>query len=111
MNAAASFELFGPPRPMRVETPIARNTDPESSHLAAAEITGSGKRRAQQDQTIAAVRKYPGRTSQELANLTGLDRYMLARRLPECVTAGAIKKGALIECTVTRKKAIAWWPV
>ena len=111
MAASASMDLFGPRRPMRVETPIARNTDPESSHLAALEITASGKREDQQHQTITAVRKYPGRTSQELAHLTGLDRYMLARRLPECVTAGAVKKGALIECTVTRKKAIAWWPV
>lgn len=111
MNAAASsLELFGQRAPLRVETPIARARDPESSHLAAKEITANGKRQAQQQQTSDAVRAHPGRTSQELAQITGLDRYMLARRLPECVTAGTVKKGALIECIVTRRKAIAWWP-
>lgn len=111
MNATADlFTPIFPPRNYRcVETPIARCTDPESSHLAAAEITASGKRAHQQAQTIAAVRQYAGRTSQELCELTGLDRYMLARRLPECVTAGAVRKGVTRHCTVTGKQALTWW--
>lgn len=97
--------------PRRVTTPAARNTDPDTSHAAATEITRSGARAYQQAQTIAAVRQWPGRTSQELAELSGLDRYMLARRLPECETAGAVKRGVVIECTVTRRKALSWWPL
>ena len=94
-----------------VETPLARASDPITSHIAAAEHTASGNRARQQHQTIAAVRAYPGRTSQELAQLTRLDRYMLARRLPECVTAGAVRRGAISRCSVTGKLALTWYPV
>lgn len=108
MNAMTG-DLFAIPV-RRVETPIARKTDPTSSHLAAAEITASGARAHQQAQTIAAVRAYPGRTSQELAELTQIDRYTLARRLPECVTAGAVRKGEQRPCGVTDRLALTWWP-
>lgn len=106
MNAMTGdlFAILGRP----VETPIARKTDPASSHLAAAEITSSGARAHQQAQTIAAVRAFPGLTSQELSDLTGLERYMLARRLPEAVTAGAVRKGEQRTCSVTGRLALTW---
>lgn len=109
MNAITG-DLFAMPQ-RRVETPIARRADPASSHLAAAEVTDSGTRAHQQAQTIAAVRAYPGRTSQELAELTQIDRYTLARRLPECVTAGAVRKGEQRACNVTGRLALTWWPL
>lgn len=92
-----------------VETPAARSTDPESSHMAADDITRSGKRAHQQHQAVAAVRAKPGMTSFELALATGLDRFMLARRLPDCVTAGSVVKGTPKKCTVTGKMALTWW--
>ena len=93
-----------------VETPIARANDPESSHRAAAEITASGRRQQQIAQTIDVVRRFPGRTSLELSELTGICRFVLARRLPEAVTAGAIVKGIQRPCSVTGKLALTWWP-
>lgn len=108
MNAQLGFDLAAAPR--RVETPIARNTDPDTSHEAAAEITASGVRGEQQAQTIAAVRAFPGCTMQELAEKTGHDRYMLARRISECETAGAVRRGAKRTCEVTGRKAEEWWP-
>jgi len=104
---------FMPPLPAmrRIETPAARNTDPETSHEAAAHITDSGARAFQQGQTVAAVRAYPGRTMQELAELTGLDRYMLGRRVSECETAGLVVRGAKRQCSVTGRSAEPWWPV
>jgi hypothetical protein len=95
---------------MRIETPAARNSDPETSHLAAEQHTRSGKRAHQQHLATAAVRAFPGKTSFELAMATGLDRFMLARRLSECETAGTVKRGVAVECTVTRRKALSWWP-
>ena len=95
----------------RIETPAARRTDPETSHEAAEIHTRSGKRAHQQHQTVAAVRAFPGKTSFELAMATGLDRFMLPRRLSECETAGLVKRGVAVECTVTRRKALTWWPV
>ena len=95
----------------RIETPIARAKDPESSHRAAEEITASGARAHQLAQTIAAVRAFPGRTSQELCERTGIDRYTLARRLPEAVTAGALRKGEQRTCSVTGRLALTWWSI
>lgn len=108
-NAAQfGFDFARPPR--RVETPAARRSDPESSHLAAEEITRSGRRGQQQAQAIAAVRAFPGCTSFELAMRTDIDRYILARRLPECVTAGAVRKGEQRTCSVTGRQALTWYP-
>lgn len=42
---------------------------------------------------------------------TNIDRYVLARRLPECVTGNTVRKGELKTCSVTGRKAIAWWPI
>lgn len=93
-----------------VQTPIARTSDPISSHLAAKEITASGKRAHQQAQCAAAVRQFPGHTSFELAMLTDLDRYALGRRLSECETAGTVKRGETKYCDVTGRLAMTWWP-
>lgn len=106
----AQLDLFAQPRPRAVATPAARRTDPESSHQAAEIHTLSGKRAHQQDQAAAAVRKFPGRTSFELATCTDLDRYMLARRLPECETAGRVRRGAQRACSVTGRLAMEWLP-
>jgi hypothetical protein len=101
---------FATPRARQVETPAARRTDPSTSHLAAEQITASGQRGQQQAQATAAVRAMPGLTSFELAMKTRLDRYMLARRLPECVTAGTVRKGEAKTCSITGRQALTWWP-
>ena len=104
MNAITG-DLFAIPA-RRVETPIARRSDPESSHRAAEHHTRSGKRGAQQDQAAAAVRQFPGCTSFELAMRTHLDRYMLARRLPECEAAGRVRRGTQRTCGITGRPAM-----
>lgn len=94
-----------------VHTPAARNSDPVTSHQAADHITRSGKRGQQQAQAIAAVKAFPGLTSFELAMRTDIDRYVMARRLPECVTAGAVRKGPARTCSITGRQALTWWPI
>src|SRR5690348_8790511 len=109
-NAAQFGFDFAAPRMRRVETPAARRSDPESSHLAAEEITRSGKRGQQQAQTIAAVRAFPGSTTFELAMRTDIDRYVLARRASECETGGAIRRGEIKRCSVSGRMALTWFP-
>ena len=92
------------------DAPAARRTDPASSRAAAAHMARSGRRLAQQDHAAAAVRALPGHTSFELAMLTRLDRYMLARRLPEIERAGHVCRAALHCCTVTGRLALTWMP-
>lgn len=42
---------------------------------------------------------------------TNIDRYVLARRLPECVTGNTVRKGAMKTCSITGRQALTWWPI
>lgn len=89
----------------------ARTADPSSSHEAADFIVGSGKQAQQQAQASAAVRKHPGLTSLELARATGLDRFMLARRLPELWKQGLLRRGMVRKCSASNgRSAVTWHP-
>ena len=90
----------------------ARNTDPQTSHEAAAAIVRTGDRAHMQHLAYAAVRAYPGLTSLELATASGLCRFMLARRLPEIEEAGLVKRGDKRRCAASTRgfTAVTWWP-
>ncbi|MEN5419019.1 winged helix-turn-helix domain-containing protein [Stenotrophomonas sp. TWI169] len=89
----------------------ARSTDIETSHAAAAYVVRSGLQAAQQDQAAGAVTAHPGMTSNELSQATSLDRYMLARRLPELMKEGRVWRGPNKPCSVSGRTACTWWPV
>ncbi len=91
-----------------VRTPAARATDPDTSHAAAAAVTKSGVRAHQQRQVLAALREWPGCTSAELARHACMDRYAVARRLPELVPAFAFQ-GATRRCACSGRPAVTWW--
>lgn len=92
-------------------SPIARRDDPTTSHLAAADITRSGKRAVQQATVLALVEEHPGRTSAELAARSNrIDRWAAARRLPELRAAGLVQNGPPKACAVTGKQALTWFP-
>lgn len=71
---------------------LARRTDPMSSHRAARAIVKSGARKRQADAVLEALRCYDGSTTRELAELAGLDRYMVGRRMPELAREGRVKR-------------------
>ncbi len=60
----------------------ARSSDPSTTHEAANYIVATGVQGDQQAAAASAVRRFAGLTSLELANETGICRYVLARRLP-----------------------------
>ena len=72
------------------DAPRARRSDPLSSHRAADEVAPhlSGQRRA----VWEALKKHPGRSSKELSEVSNLDRYMIARRLPELEQFGLVSR-------------------
>lgn len=105
-----STDPFDEPAVPRVETPAARNTDPDTSHEAAEAITASGERHRQAQDVARAVRFYPGRTSAEIASLLMVHRQMPARRLPELETGGVVERGPKRKCSVAGLNAITWWP-
>lgn len=89
-------------------TPIARNTDPVTSHIAAQNMKLSGARGKQQRIALRAVIEHPGLTSRELAALCPLDRYQMARRLPELEEAGLVAKGPARECRAGGRPSVVW---
>jgi len=101
------------------DLPRARNTDPPTSHRAAARIKQSGALGRQQRLVLEWVRQYPGHTSAEIARrmaesrdddgrLWTAYRPMLGRRLPELAPVH-LRKGEPRECQVTGAESLTWW--
>ena len=81
--------------------PNFRHSDPRSSQDAGVAVEKKGKAQKQRDIAQRLVATYPGRTSKELARISGMDRYALARRLPELLRAGVVRRTEEGECR--------WW--
>lgn len=94
-----------------MSTNLARATDADGSHEAAALLVRSGRHAAQKDRTEAAVKRYPGMTSMQLARVTGLDRHMVARRLPDLMKEGRAFRGGKTVCPISNITVCTWWPV
>lgn len=96
-------------------TPAAK-ADPATSHEAARRMVESGKLNEQGEAVLALVLRWPGRTSAELAanaeakRIPGIDRHIVARRLPEIERSGRIFRGAAVVCKANGTKAQTWWP-
>jgi len=88
--------------------PAARKTDPNSSHIAADLVHGQTNiAKSQRSQVLAALKKYPGSTSKQLAQLAGLDRTMVGRRLPEMEIEGDARCAGR---DPEAKHELIWWP-
>lgn len=90
---------------------LARITDPSGSHDASDLLVRSGGHAAQKERTAAAVHRHPGMTSMQLAHATGMDRYMVARRLPDLARDGRVFRGAKTLCPISNITVCTWWPV
>jgi len=91
--------------------PGARATDPETSHLAAAELRGS--KRLGELQRIALDLSFasPGSTMGEHSQVSGIERNVLSPRFNELRRAGFILYGDKRRCTTTGKTCLTIWPV
>lgn len=90
-----------------VKTPASRRSDPESSHQAAERLA---EFRVKQYELVAGLlAAFPGEhTSLELAELSGHDRYMIARRLTDARTAGLVENGEARICKQAGTLALTW---
>lgn len=93
-----------------MRAPISASADPDTSRLAAAEITKSGKRQGQCMGILALVKKYPDCTSFELSRKRGCkyDRSTVAKRLPNLEHGKLVFKSGTKVCGVSGKKAVTW---
>lgn len=90
--------------------PIARRTDPASSHVAAAEMRATGAERSQAARVLAALVETPGCTDLELASRHGLDRYVVGRRTSWLRTRGYLVDGEPRTCRVSGRLATPRYP-
>jgi DNA-binding MarR family transcriptional regulator len=65
----------------------------------------SGALKGQALIALDLVKQFPGRSSKELAKLGSLDRYQIARRLPELLEMKHVTR------TQSDDKDCLWWPV
>jgi hypothetical protein len=88
-----------------------RSTDTFAAHQAADAVVNSGKRKTQAQLVAEKIREHPGSTSAELAKICGLNRYMVARRLPSAEQQGLVWRGADTTCSVSGfAGTTTWWP-
>ena len=102
------FNLFTRPLfPPKV--PLARDSDPISSHEAGDELTQSGRRKAQMERILFALRSHPGSTTHELKKgLPGLDEVKICKRLNDLKESGLAEKTGIRLCRVSRRRIQTW---
>jgi hypothetical protein len=110
MNQEA-FNFGRVPPVRRIETPAARANDPVSSHLAAEQITSTGKRQTQLERIIAAIYAHPGCTAGELTQYTGLTHVQIDRRTGDMRMSGRVVFGPIRQCRVLGSQMQTLWPV
>jgi len=91
--------------------PASRTTNPVTSAMAENEVTDSGARARQAEKVLRLVEQNDGYTSAELAVMGGVDRHMVARRLPDLQHNNLVKKGGRRRCNIGNRQATTWWVV
>lgn len=112
MPEQLAFPGMVPPDPYK----RVRRTDPETSHEAARHVEQSGQAAAHAALVLNAVRTWPGRTSAELAENIRVAwkvdwpnvRHEVARRLPELVSAGHVRRSTPRKCEATGRRSMTW---
>ena len=101
--------LFDNPEKFRTTEPLARNSDEETSHLAAFELTMSGKRDTQKAKLYRWMAANSSeRTASEVAKDSGFSHDMVHKRLPDLLRDGYVEKCPARECRVTGSQAVTW---
>ena len=96
--------------------PLARNTDPHTSHEAGLVHEVTGRATCNRELVRALVEQYPGHTSRELsvkmaAKWLLRDRYEIARRLSDLEHMRLVSKGPARACRIGGRSAVVWYPV
>lgn len=81
------------------EPPLARVTDPVTSHESADAVRSSGRLAEQHEAVLNLVRRYRDRTSAELAVLGGMERHVPGRRLCELERHGLVEVSGRRPCS------------
>lgn len=92
-----------------LQTPLARSSDPTTSHKAVEALRSSGQLKTQANKILEAVRKNPGLTAREYEQLTGIRD--VHKRIKGLENAGVIRRLDQRQCRVTKRAAHIIVPV
>jgi hypothetical protein len=93
--------------------PIARTTDPVSSHLAAKEIRDNGGHARQCDEVFESLREYVDLygtppTTRELSNGDEGVVRVYGKRLSDLEHAGRVRRAGMRSCRLGKRLATTW---
>lgn len=92
-------------------SPHSRAPGAVTSAIAGERAHRSGLAAAHAALVVEAVRRHPGLSSLALAgHCPGLDRYQVARRLPEAAAAGLVHSRPPESLEPGSRPAYTWWP-
>lgn len=105
--------LFDAPLDRTSAKVLAARLDPDTSHIAAADVVKSGLVEANKAKLAAGLRKHRGFTSRELAKMLHMDRHEVARRLPDLANEQPprARRGPVRNCSLGNRPAVTWFPV
>ncbi len=111
--AGTQLVIFDPTNhqltPPKTRTPLARSTDPETSHRAAREGEESGAFAAEAHWVLQLVRANPDRTASELEDLVDCRDGKVRKRLAECRDdRGTLENGPKRPCEITGRTVLTW---
>ena len=87
---------------------LAARGDPQTSLEAASLGESSGTFGRQRDVVLRALREHPDTTPCELAKRSGLERFMVSRRLADLSRLGLATRGAARICTEAGTRQHTW---
>lgn len=85
---------------------LARRTDPETSHKAAARTAEFS--RSHRELVLAALRRFGRAGAEQIAAATKLDAYQVRKRLAECARAGLAEPTEDDRMTVSGRHERVW---
>lgn len=89
-SANAGTAAMSAGAPSLCQSPLARATDPLTSHEAAARVAEFAS--AHHQRVMDALRRAGGRAgAEQIAFVAGMDAYAVRKRLPELAEAGAVR--------------------
>lgn len=87
---------------------LARNTDPQTSHEAAAKMNRTGATNVHADLVLASVASHPDSTAAEIGFDCGLGHHEAQRRLSDLLKTGRVIKGEPRVCRVKGNRMCTW---
>lgn len=85
--------------------PVARLSDPVTSHVGAQEVTDSGARQSHMRTLLAYIEQHPGQPRAVIAAACRLSEYEASKRLSDLKNTGQVKTGEAIRVPSGRLQA------